>query len=171
MDAELRAFLMGMEQRLMARFDGLSQRVDKLEQRMDRLEERMDRLEQRMDGLEQRMDGLEQRMDGLEQRMDGLEQRMDRLEQRMDATDQRFESFRQEIEAMLARFGTEILDSVDLKVRQVIAEINRYGREWRDVRETVTGLDGRVLLHERRLNRHTNKIAMVEEQVALMQEM
>ncbi|MCL6600871.1 MAG: hypothetical protein K6T81_19375 [Alicyclobacillus macrosporangiidus] len=150
MDAELREFLMGMEQRLMARFDALSQRVDKLEQRMDRLEERMDRLEQRMDTLEQRVD---------------------MLEQRMDATDQRFESFQQEMEAMLARFGKEILDSVDLKVRQVIAEINQYGREWRDVRETVTGLDGRVLLHERRLNRHTNKIAMVEEQVALMQEM
>jgi hypothetical protein len=91
----------------------------------------------------------------------GMEQRLD---QKMDA---RFSEFRLEIRDMLARFSRDILQHVDNKLAPLLQEVNEIHRILQPYQKDYHAVEGRLSICERRIDRHGQKIAAIEERLDL----
>ncbi|SFU44411.1 hypothetical protein [Alicyclobacillus macrosporangiidus] len=176
MDAELRDFLIGMEQRLM---QGMSLQFAEMERRLDeKIDARFADMERRFDEkMDARFDDLERRLD---EKMDArfadmercLDEKMDarfadmerRLDEKMDA---RFDEFRLEIRDMLARFSRDILQQVENKLAPLLQEVNEIHRILQPYQKDYHAVEGRLSICERRIDRHGQKIAAIEERLDL----
>jgi chromosome segregation ATPase len=61
----VQTLLVGMEERISVRFDGVDSRLDRMDSRLDRVEVRLDRVEVRLDSVEVRLDSLEIKVDSV----------------------------------------------------------------------------------------------------------
>ena len=74
---EFKHDLVGVEQRLGARIDGLDTQLADHDNRFHSLERRLADHDHRFDSLDRRLDGHDRRFDGLDRRLDQLERKVD----------------------------------------------------------------------------------------------
>ncbi|MCL6633224.1 MAG: hypothetical protein K6T63_11405 [Alicyclobacillus herbarius] len=112
------------------------------------------------------LEGMEGRLiDRLDQKMDeGLQRVRLQLVETMDA---KLQDMEQRFHGTLQEFASQILDQVNVKTNQLLKEVNQVSRDLRDVKERLEHIEGMVLRHEKILDIHTHKIAVIEQEMEI----
>lgn len=97
-----------------------------------------------------------------------MEESLGALETRLDTKfDQKFNRQfpmqRKHIEKMLTQFAVGITGQID----GLRLEISRVKVELQSIRDVIEPMEGKVLVHDQRLDRHRNRIAALEEEWAV----
>ncbi|MCL6517859.1 hypothetical protein [Alicyclobacillus sp.] len=116
------------------------------------------RIDQRFMAIDQRFVAIDQRFEAMDQRFDSFERRIERLEER-------FDQFKNEIQDMLVRFSRDVLAEVDRRLELVLRDVNELHRTLRPNEMEYYAMEGRLSICERRIDRHNEKIARIEERL------